>query len=320
MTDNYKSDLSNEDEKLSDYNFYNGTKVLVQTGKALRHGEILCKYILYDINTETKTELFELALPSKNTLLEIKTQLVKYFAEQQSSEQTKKKYPVNFTFPTNPEQLRIRHMLGQRCSSVHPNAKLLKDIIQKYHNPPEVFLSILPENEKEDKVSDDLIVIILRQFHPESYDIGTALEITANKDEKIIDIKTRIASLIGIPLERLSMAPADNYDLQNLLRLPKLHWYPRPDEDKKDHYKQKYSDILDPDRPLRSLMLEDGSILLYRDLTVARKVLTDTEERKIMEDEDKKRMMKYRINYHRKEENLDIKITEVSLDIPQKKT
>jgi len=182
----------------------------------------------------------------------------------------------------------------------------LKDIIQKYQNPPEVILSILPENEKEDKISDDHIVLILRQFHPEKYELGTAIEITANKDEKIIDIKSRIAATIGIPLESLSMAPADTYDLQNILRLPKLNWYPGPEEDKKDYYKQKYSDILDPDRPLRSLMLEDGSILLYRDLSVPRKILTDAEEKKIMEDEEKKRMMKFRINYHRREESLDI--------------
>jgi len=115
---------------------------------------------------------------------------------------------------------------------------------------------------------------------------------------------------MGIPLEQLTLATADNWDIQYILRLPKLNWYPRPQEDKKD--KIKYSDILDPNRPIRSLMLEDSSILLCRDLSVPRKILTNEEEKKIIDDEDKKRIMKMR-NYNRVEERLDIKIADISI-------
>jgi len=248
--------------------------------------------------------------------LEVKSRIIKHFEELQANEQTKKKY--SFTFPTDPAHLRIRALLGHRPGNVHPNSKYLKDILAKYQNPPEVIFSILPESQKEDKVTEDQIVLMLRQFHPDKYELGNVIEITANKDDKIGDIKLRIASIVGIPLERLTMATADTWDLQSILRLPKLNWYPRPEEDKKD--RSKYADSLDPNRPLRSLMLDDGSILLYRDLSVARKMLTSAEERKISDEEEKKKMMKNRTTYHRKQENLDIKVADVSIDIPHKKT
>jgi len=316
LSDNFKIDIRNEEEKLSD-NFFNSTKLLVQLGKPL-HGVTPCKFILYDIINESKTDLFEFPVPSKNTLLEVKSQIVKHFTELQSSEKTKKQY--SFNFPTDPEQLRIRTVHGIRPSTVHPNSKLLKDIITRYQNPPEIFVQILPENQKEDKITDEHLVLILRQFYPDKYELGNVIEITVHKDEKIIDIKSRIADIIGIPLEQLTLATAESWDIQNILLLPKLAWYPRPQEDKKDKY-NKYTDILDPNKPIRSLTLEDSNILLCRDLLVPRKILTTAEERKIMEDEEKKRMMKMRSTYNRIEERLDIKIADVSIidTSPQKK-
>jgi len=91
--------------------------------------------------------------------------------------------------------------------------------------------------------------------------------------------------------------------------VPKLSWYPRPEEDKKEYeYRWRSSDTLDSNRPLRSYITDDGTIILCRDLSVPRKVLTDEEKRKIEDDEEKKRALKMRSTYYRKEENLDIKI------------
>jgi len=235
---------------------------------------------------------------------------------------TENKKQFSFNIPSDPERIRIRQVLGFRPSTVYPNNNLLKDIIQKYHNPPEVIIQILPENQIEDKVSDDHMVLMLRTFHPGKYELGNVIEITVHKDEKIIEIKSRIANIVGIPVEQLTMATADSFDIQNILRLPKLSWYPRPQEDKKDSHKHRHlTDILDPNKPLRSLMLDDGSILLCRDLSIQRKTLTPSDERKIMEDEEKKRMLKMRTIYNRKEDRLDIKIADVSIiDTPQKKT
>jgi hypothetical protein len=321
-TESYKTDIRNEEEKLSDGHIYNGTKLLVQKGKAFRRGEIPCKYILYDIVNESKTELFELALPNKYTLVEVKAELVKQFKELASSEQNKKKF--NCTFPTNPEQIRIRTVNGIHPGTVHPDTKTLKDIVSKYYySTAEVFVQFLPENEVETKTSDDHVVLILRQFHPDKYELGTPIEITANKDDKIIDIKSRIATTIGIPLQQLTLAVADSYDIQTILRVPKLNWYPRPEEDKKEYeYRWRSSDSLDSNRPLRSyITLDDGAILLCRDLSIPRKTLTDDEKRKIEDDEEKKRALKMRSSYYRKEEHLDIKIADVSItDTVQKKT
>jgi len=318
ITDTYKSDIRNEEEKLIDHSFYNSTKILVQRGKPARSGETLCKFILYDIVNETKTDLFEFSLITKIDLLEVKKQIVSHF----TTLQTENKKQFSFNIPSDPERIRIRQVLGFRPSTVYPNNNLLKDIIQKYHNPPEVIIQILPENQIEDKVSDDHMVLMLRTFHPGKYELGNVIEITVHKDEKIIEIKSRIANIVGIPVEQLTMATADSFDIQNILRLPKLSWYPRPQEDKKDSHKHRHlTDILDPNKPLRSLMLDDGSILLCRDLSIQRKTLTPSDERKIMEDEEKKRMLKMRTIYNRKEDRLDIKIADVSIiDTPQKKT
>jgi len=187
----------------------------------------------------------------------------------------------------------------------------------KYHTPSEVYVQILPENEVETKTSEDYVVLMLRQFHPDKYELGPVIEITANKEEKIIDIKTRIANTIQIPLQQLTIAVADSFDIQQILKIPKLNWYPRPTEDKKDDYKYRgygSSDTFDPNRPLRSLSLDDGMILLCRDLSIPRKKLTDAEERKIVDEEDKKRALKMRSTYYyRREERLDIKIADVSI-------
>jgi len=84
VSDIYKSDIRNEEEKLLVHSFYNSTKILVQRGKPVRSGEILCKFILYDIANETKTDLFEFSLITKIDLLEVKKQIVSHFTTLQN--------------------------------------------------------------------------------------------------------------------------------------------------------------------------------------------------------------------------------------------
>jgi len=202
--------------------------------------------------------------------------ILNHFNELPASDPNKK-----IPFPKEPERIRIRSLFGIRPSTVYPNSKLLKEIISQYHYTHEVIIQILPENQIEDKLTDDHIVLILRQFYPDKYELGPVIEITAHKDDKIINIKSRIATIIGIPVEQLSITTADMHDIQTVLRLPKLNWIPRPQEDKSHKHHKYYSEPLDPNRPLRSsVTLDDGSMILCRDLSVPRKILTPSEEKK----------------------------------------
>jgi len=320
INESYKSELRNEEEKLTECFMYNNTKLAVERGKPLRQGEIPCKWILYDLEKETKDELFELALPGKFTVAEVKVELIKHWKELQAIEHPKEK-KKEIILPDDPSRLRLRNIHGTRLSSIHMNDKLLKEVTGKFYNmTAEVFVQILPEGKTETKVSDDIVVLILRQFHPDKYELGTTWEFDANKDEKLGDFKERISRLTGISPTALALAAADVYDIQKILNVPYLKWHPKAEDDDTPNEKKarySYPDIpYDTNRLVRSLNLSEGDMLLYRDLTIPTKKLTEEEVKKIKEEEEKKRQAKMRIQFAsagRKEERLDIKIADVSL-------
>jgi len=160
-------------------------------------------------------------------------------------------------------------------------------------------------------------VIILRQFHSDKYELGNQWEFDLHKDEKLGTFRDRISSITGI--SSISLAPADLYEVQDILHIPSLKWHPDPDEDAKHSYTSYYYyDRYDPSRLVRSLNLSDGDMLLYRDLNIPIKKLTNEEERKIKDEEEKKKQIRKRAiasAYYasRKEERLDIKIADVQL-------
>jgi len=272
---------------------------------------------LYDLITDSKDDLFELALPGKLTMSEVKIALVKHWKELQANEQTKRKDNVVFT--DDPSRLRLRNVYGYRASSIHMEQKTLKEVAGRYYNTSEVYVQILPEGKTETKNTDDTIVIILRQFYPDKYELGPAWEFDAYKDEKLGEFRDRISKMTDIPPTVLALASADQFDIQKILRVPALKWHPKADNDvepteKKPRYSY-YDTYPDPSRLVRSLNLSEGDMLLYRDLSVPLKKLTEEDEKKIKDEEEKKRQAKMRLQFtsNRKEERLDIKIADVSI-------
>eukprot|EP01123_Difflugia_compressa_P011954 TRINITY_DN4952_c0_g1_i1.p1 TRINITY_DN4952_c0_g1~~TRINITY_DN4952_c0_g1_i1.p1 ORF type:complete len:1123 (+),score=226.28 TRINITY_DN4952_c0_g1_i1:470-3370(+) len=317
--ENYKTELRNEDEKLFDCFLYNNSKLSVERGKPLRQGEVICKCILYDLEKDKRDFLFEIPLPGKLTIFEVKTEIVKHWNQTQSNEATKRK--DDLTIPNDPSRLRIRNVYDTRISTIHADSKLLKDVSGKFYGyNTDLYIQVLPEGRTETKRSDDTVIIILRQFHPESYDLGPCWEFDANKDEKLGDFRDRIAKEANINPSTLSFAMADMGDLNHILRIPDLNWHPKleeePQQEKKSRYYHYYQDIYDPDRFVRSLNLFEGDILLYRDTSIPLKQLSEQEITKIKEVESKARQAKMKASttyYHRKEERLDIKVAEVSI-------
>jgi len=289
----------------------------VEKGKPLRRGELPCKFFLHDLEKETKEELFQAALPGAKTIQEIKVEIVNRWKEIQASDPKK----ANLNLPDNPEQLRLRNFWGtSKPYMVFMDQKTLKEMVQahkyNYSSTNEICVQILPEGEKETKLSEDTLVMILRQFYPDKYELGPPFEFNLLKDEKLGAFRDRISAHTQIA--SISLATADSYDIQNVVHIPHLKWLPDSDEDNRSSYFHNYYDKYDPSRLVRSLNFSDGDMLLYRDLNVPFKKLTYEEERKIKDEEEKKRQIKTRAMtsaYYasRKEERLDIKIADVQL-------
>eukprot|EP01124_Arcella_intermedia_P013468 TRINITY_DN1987_c0_g1_i1.p1 TRINITY_DN1987_c0_g1~~TRINITY_DN1987_c0_g1_i1.p1 ORF type:complete len:1184 (-),score=304.19 TRINITY_DN1987_c0_g1_i1:63-3557(-) len=312
-SETYKYELRNEEELIGDA-FVTAPKVFVEKGKPMRAGEIPCKWHLYDLETETKTELFELALPGKLTLKEIKQELTKYWnSEENNNNPNKKKITLD-----DPTRLRIRSVYGSRPASIYSDDKTLKDVTGRTFGVADVYIQILPEGKTETKTSDDIVVIVLRQFNPETYQLGPLIEFEANKEEKLAEIQERISNVTNIPSRSLSFSFCDSYDIQKVLEIPNLKWYHKPREEGNSFFgkKSKLNNSVEyeSDKLVRSLNILDGEYLLYRDIEVQIKKLSEEEEKKIKEEEEKKRNTRMRQQaFYRKEEKLDIKIADVSL-------
>ena len=131
----------------------------------------------------------------------------------------------------------------------------------------------------------------------------------------------QICDISGI--HDLGVVPGDQWSNPRVLSIPKLAWThtrkvcnwdfivftfqycnfqgekentkpagDRFDDDPAKMYQYSYNrnePTYDPNRTVRSYNLSDGDLLLFRDMNVPLKVLTDAEEKKIREDEDKAR-------------------------------
>jgi len=316
--DSYKTELRTEEDKLSEHFHYPPVKLAIERGKPLRKGEIPCKWILYDLIKDTREDLFELALPGKMTVKEVKAELIKHWKELQANEPSTKRKDL---LPDDPSRLRLRNLYTMSLSTIHMDHKLLKDITSKFYTyANDIFVQVLPEGKTETKTSEEVVVLVLRQFHPDRYELSPPIEFDANKDEKLGEFRDRISKLAGISPSSLALASVEYFDIQKILRIPThLKWIPRAEDDTEHHSKYaRYSsysyDTYDTNRLVRTLNLSDGNMLLFRDLSVPLKQLTEEEEKKIKEDEEAKRQAKIRQQYSsRKEERLDIKIADVSI-------
>jgi len=240
----------------------------------------------------------------------VKTELIKHVNN--SNGQLKLN---NITFPQDPERIRIRRYLF-RPSTIYPSSKTLKEVIDKtFYHASEIIIQILPENQKEEKNSDEDIIIILRQFFPDKYELSSPIEIRLKKYDKIVDTRLRISEAIGIPPEQLSVAQTDYENSQKILSIPNLIWYPPPqDSDTPKSHKAYYYSSVDPNKPLSTIShIDDGSVLICRNLSVPLKKLTDEDIKKISNEEEQKRQMKFIRSHHRKEETLSINIKDVPI-------
>jgi len=216
-------------------------------------------------------------------------------------------------FPQEPNRIRLRKYVN-KPSTVCPPNKSLKDIIEKqyyFSQTNEITIQNLPENQIEEKNSDQDIIIIVRQFFPDKFELSVPVEVKIQKTDKITETKVKISQLVSIPPEQLSVALTSYYELNSILTIPKLKWFPPlPDGDSPNT--KYYSHNLDSNQSIHSLHIEDGSILVCRDTSVPLKKLSEADIKKINHDEELKRRDKYKLQSS-KEERLSINITDVPI-------
>jgi len=174
-----------------------------------------------------------------------------------------------------------------------------------------LLIQILPPNTKETKTEEDQIVIILQQFFPDKFQLGSPVEITVDRYEKFSEFKVKVSKTIDIPQKQLSVAITDYSDLGKILSIPNLSWYPTTKEERS--LKKKSTHKITPNITLSSLSLEDGSTIFCRDLSVPLKKLTAEEEKTISDIDAQIHHAKWSPRHHKKEECLDITIQDVSI-------
>jgi len=261
---------------------------LIEKGTPLRQGEIDIKFVLFDPNAKGRQIelLFKLPLPGKLTVAEAKVEVVKYFEQLQTDEKTKRK--DGFTLG-KPENLRFRELIMQSPSKIYTDKERLADVTRSSYIIPEIAVQKLPEDVTETKTSSKDKFIFLQQFFPQTFSLGPRFEFQTNDDERLSVFRDRICDLAEI--DSLGVVSGEHWNTgAKLLLIPKLSWTvtrkgelskSQPErEDDDDAYFQTY----DPTRPVSSLSLSDGTLLLFRDMKDPLKVLTEADEKGIKED------------------------------------
>lgn len=302
--EHYNETKYEDDMKLTMFGIYSATKFLVVRGRPLKKGEMICKVHLYDLVKDKKEELLDLVVRENCTILEFRQEIINKvnIIKQNDS----KVFP---DFPQDVNRIRIRKYTG-RPSTVYMNSKTIKDITDKYYfSTNDVTIQILPENQIEEKNSDQDVIIILKQFFPDKLELGPPMEVKIQKTDKISDAKNKISQLVSIPPDQLSVAFGSFYE-NSVLGVPNLKWYPPLKDSNSSN--SKYNNQLNENQSINSLAdLEDGTVVLCRDTNVPLKEITETDKRKINQIEELKRRDKS--NKSKEEQSLSIHIKDVDI-------
>uniref|UniRef100_A0A6B2KX25 Ubiquitin carboxyl-terminal hydrolase 47 n=1 Tax=Arcella intermedia TaxID=1963864 RepID=A0A6B2KX25_9EUKA len=297
-----KTELKSDTNALSNIILSSEAKIMIEKGKP---GDIKLKFYHYDLIEEEKVYLFDMTLPGTFTIKDVKTEFMKHWNSLQSNE-TKNK----ITLGDNPEKLRMRDLSGTKPSTIYMDDQLLKEVGSS--TSQDIYVQRLEHIET--KVSEDIVIIVLRRFHPDTYSIDPPIEFEAYLNETIAEFRKRISDFSSIPVHHLSLSIHSNYNFYSVLDFPSLKWIPRLKENPKKGDDEKVFERL-----VRSVSFYEGDTLLITDLSVPLKQLSEAEEKQVKDNESRKRQAKASKN-RRKEDKLDIKIVDISLNKANKQS
>jgi len=279
----YKLEIRNYDEALKDQGITNTNKLYVELGTPLKSGDVVIRFVLFDPNAEIQVnELFTVPLSGKLTVAEAKKEVVKLFNERQTDEKTKFTGIPDFNIG-KPENLRLRDINLNPVTPkyIYMDSELVKNMARNPISSCEIAIQKLPEGTTETKKSRDTIVFFLQEFNEENYTLGKRFEFETNDNETLTSFRDRIAAYAHIP--QIGLVSGDSWIGHNRLDIPHLRWNTPP-----SHDEDGVAVHLDTSR-VRSLNIQDGDLVLFKDMSVIPMPLNEAEKKEIREIDNKKR-------------------------------
>jgi len=279
----YKTELRTYDDALSAQGITNSHKLYIELGTPIKSGDVLLKFVVFDPLAEVQVQDFcTMPLSAKLTVAEAKVEIVKMFHERQKDEKTK------FALPDwdigNPESLRLREI---NLSPINPRLIYMDHQTVKHMSRnlmftvPEIAIQKLPNGQKEIKENKDSIIFFLQEFNNETYTLGPRFEFMTHDSESLTSFRDRISKVTNI--SQIGLVGGDGWLGHRRLDIPHLQWNtpPESDEDGKRLH-------MDTSR-VKSLNIQDGDLVLFKDMTVVPMPLTDAEKKAIREADAKQR-------------------------------
>jgi len=126
-------------------------------------------------------------------------------------------------------------------------------------------------------------VFFLQQFFPETWTLGPRFEFTTTDNELLTDFRARIAEHTKI--KSIGLVHGENWSGPKILYIPKLPWNVPPGGGSHfiSSFSQNYAE------KVRSLGLQDGELILFKDMDAKLVELSPEEEKSKKEEDDRRR-------------------------------
>jgi len=279
----YRTELRNYDDPLSEQGITNSHKLYIELGTPIKSGDVLLKFVVFDPLAEVQIQDFcTMPLSAKLTVREAKVEIVKMFHERQKDEKTK------FALPDwdigNPESLRLREI---NLSPINPRHIYMDDQTVKHMSRnlmftvPEIAIQKLPNGQKEIKENKDQIIFFLQEFNNETYTLGPRFEFETCDSETLTSFRDRIAKVTNI--SQIGLVGGEGWIGHKRLDIAHLRWNTAPESDEDGAPVH-----IDTSR-VKSLNIQDGDLVLFKDMTVVPMPLTEAEKKVIREADAKRR-------------------------------
>jgi len=140
---------------------------------------------------------------------------------------------------------------------------------------PEIAVQKLPEGVEERKNSKEIIIFFLQEFNNDTYTLGPRFEFETTDKESLTSFRDRISKTTKINL--IGLVSGDSWIGHSRLQIPHLKWNCPPECD--DNGTPVHMDT----SRVKSLNIQDGDLVLFKDMTVVPMPLNEQEQKAIKE-------------------------------------
>jgi ubiquitin C-terminal hydrolase len=307
----FKTELRNYEDALSEQGITGSHKLYIELGTPIKSGDVVFRFVIFDPLADIQIQDFcTMPLSAKLTVAEAKVEIVKMFHERQKDEKTK------FALPDwdigNPENLRLREI---NLNPVNPRSIYMDQQTVKHMSKnlmftiPDIAIQKLPNGQQETKENKEHIIFFLQEFNNETFTLGPRFEFETYDPETLTSFRDRISKTTGI--SQVGLIGGDGWLGHKRLDIPHLKWNPPPETES--------SRAQNDSTRVKSLNIQDGDLVLFKDMTVVPMPLTDAEKKAISEADSKRRTLltssgRGTKKFARQENRLVIQQKDVALD------